>query len=145
VWRFAARIRRAKLYTLPDLFDERFGRPAGLVPAILSAFIYAVPTLALQFVAMGVLFQTVFGIPLWLSLIIAWLLIYGYTMLGGLPSVIVTDTIQSVILFVGIAMMGRGDILLCWRHGADRSMVPGQPLYGTWGRSAGDDHFCLVL
>ena len=103
---FASRIRRTKLFTLPDIFDERFGRPAGLVPAILSAFIYSVPTLALQLVAMGVLFMTVFSIPLWLSLIIAWLLIYGYTMLGGLPSVIITDTIQSVVLFVGVVLMG---------------------------------------
>lgn len=121
---FAARIRRAKLYTLPDLFDERFGRPAGLVPALLSAFIYSVPTLALQFVAMGVLFQTVFGIPLWLSLIIAWLLIYGYTMLGGLPSVIVTDTIQSVILFVGIVMMGVAAYFYAGGTEQIASMVP---------------------
>lgn len=103
---FASRIRRTKLYTLPDVFDERFGRPTGILPAILQAFIYSVPTLALQIVAMGYLFQTLFEIPLWISLVISWAIISGYTLLGGLPSVILTDSIQSIVLLVGIVLMG---------------------------------------
>lgn len=103
---FAARIRRTKLYTLPDIFDERFGKPTGILPAILQAFIYAVPTLALQIVAMGFLFQTLFEMPLWISLVVSWAIISGYTLLGGLPSVILTDSIQSIVLVVGIILMG---------------------------------------
>lgn len=103
---FATRIRRTKLYTLPDIFDERFGKPTGILPAILQAFIYSVPTLALQIVAMGFLFQTLFGMSLWISLLVSWGIISGYTMLGGLPSVIITDSIQSLVLLVGIIMMG---------------------------------------
>lgn len=103
---FAPLIRRTKLYTLPDLFDERFGKPAGFIPALLSAFIYSVPTLALQIVAMGYLFNTLFNIPLWGALVLSWAIIYGYTMLGGLPSVIITDSIQSIVLLVGIVLMG---------------------------------------
>ena len=103
---FATRIRRTKLYTLPDIFDERFGKPTGILPAILQAFIYSVPTLALQIVAMGFLFQTLFGMSLWVSLLVSWAIISGYTMLGGLPSVILTDAIQSIVLLIGIIMMG---------------------------------------
>lgn len=103
---FAARLRQTKLYTLPDLFDERFGKPTGLLPAILSAFIYSAPTLALQIVAMGFLFHTLFGMELWIALVLSWAIIYGYTMLGGLPSVILTDTLQSGILAVGLFLMG---------------------------------------
>lgn len=135
---FAARLRRTKLYTLPDLFDERFGKPAGLLPAVLSAFIYSAPTLALQFVAMGILFQTLFGIPLWLSLVLSWALIYGYTMLGGLPSVIATDAIQSVILFVGISLMGVAAYLYAGGIGEIAPAIPethfsflGQDPWGT--------------
>lgn len=103
---FATRIRRTKLYTLPDVFDERFGKPTGILPAILQAFIYSVPTLALQIVAMGYLFQTLFEIPLGISLVISWAIISGYTLLGGLPSVILTDSIQSIVLLIGIVLMG---------------------------------------
>ena len=103
---FATRIRRTKLYTLPDIFDERFGKPTGILPAILQAFIYAVPTLALQIVAMGFLFQTLFGMSLWISLVVSWVIISGYTLLGGLPSVILTDSIQSIVLLIGIVLMG---------------------------------------
>ncbi len=96
---FATRIRRTKLYTLPDIFDERFGKPTGILPAILQAFIYSVPTLALQIVAIGYLFQALFEMSLWVSLVVSWAIISGYTLLGGLPSVILTG-IYSLI-FVG--------------------------------------------
>lgn len=121
---FASRIRRTKLYTLPDVFDERFGKPTGILPAILQAFIYAVPTLALQIVAMGFLFQTLFGIQLWVSLVVSWAIISGYTLLGGLPSVILTDSIQSIVLLVGIVLMG----VATWVYaGGISEIVPAVP------------------
>lgn len=142
---FAARLRRTKLYTLPDLFDERFGRPTGLLPALLSAFIYAVPTLALQYVAMGFLFSTLFGLPLWGALIASWALIYGYTLLGGLPSVIVTDTIQSGILFVGIIMMGIAAYLYAGGMGEISSAVPESHLSLLGADPAGTIFFALSI
>lgn len=111
-------------YTLPDVFDERFGKPTGILPAILQAFIYAVPTLALQIVAMGFLFQTLFGIQLWVSLVVSWAIISGYTLLGGLPSVILTDSIQSIVLLVGIVLMG----VATWGYaGGISEIVPAVP------------------
>ena len=54
IYFFSAPLRRQKLYTLADLFSERFGDKVGLVPSIFSAFVYSVPTTALQMVGMDI-------------------------------------------------------------------------------------------
>ncbi|KAB7707350.1 sodium:solute symporter family protein [Bacillus aerolatus] len=102
---FAAPLRRQKLYTLADLFSERFGGKAGIVPSILSAFIYSVPTLALQIVGMSTIFKIALGIELGLGIFLSFALILGFTILGGLPAAIVTDAIQAFILLAGIGIL----------------------------------------
>ncbi len=103
---FAKKLRRTRLYTVPDIFDERLGKPAGVIPAVLSAGLYAAPVTAMQIVALGAMFNVLFGMPLGWGLVLGWAIIYGYTMLGGLPSVILTDSIQTVVLVIGLVLMG---------------------------------------
>ncbi|MGO4886298.1 sodium:solute symporter [Anaerobacillus sp. MEB173] len=99
---FAKPLRRQRLFTMADLFSERFGKKMGIIPSILSAFIYSVPTLALQIVGMTTVFTIAFGMEVTTGLIVAFALILGFTVLGGLPATIITDAIQSIILIVGI-------------------------------------------
>ncbi|MBP1949864.1 sodium:solute symporter family protein [Virgibacillus litoralis] len=102
---FAKPLRRQRLYTLADLFSERFGSKTGIFPSILSAFIYSVPTLALQIVGMSTVFTLAFEMSFNAGVIVSFALILGFTILGGLPATIITDAIQSVILVVGIIML----------------------------------------
>ncbi|MEL7568733.1 MAG: sodium:solute symporter family protein, partial [Dehalobacterium sp.] len=117
---FAKPLRRQRLYTLADLFGERFGSVNGIIPSVFSAFIYSVPTLALQFVGMSTVFTIVYGLPTSYGVILAFVMVLGFTILGGLPSTIITDALQSIIIIVGIVMLlaasvmyggGIGDIL----------------------------------
>lgn len=105
VWFFSKPLRRQKLYTLADLFSERFGTTAGVFPSIFSAFIYSVPTTALQIVGMSTVFNIIFGISITQGLILSFVLILGFTILGGLVATIVTDAIQSVIVILGIIVL----------------------------------------
>ncbi|WP_181347131.1 sodium:solute symporter [Thalassobacillus sp. CUG 92003] len=102
---FAKPLRRQRLYTLADLFSERFGSKIGIFPSILSAFIYSVPTLALQIVGMSTVFTLAFDLSFNAGVILAFLLIIGFTILGGLPATIITDAVQSIILVVGIVAL----------------------------------------
>ncbi|WP_027965360.1 sodium:solute symporter family protein [Halalkalibacillus halophilus] len=102
---FAKQLRRQKLYTLADLFSERFGGKLGVFPSVLSAFIYSVPTLALQIVGMSTVFNIAFGFSPTTGLLVSFALILGFTILGGLPATIITDAIQSIILTVGIVVL----------------------------------------
>ncbi|GAB3677703.1 sodium:solute symporter family protein [Salinisphaera aquimarina] len=102
---FAKPLRRQRLYTIADLFSERFGGSAGLLPSILSAIIYSVPTTALQMVGMSTVFQLTLGMDAMSGITLSFVLILGFTILGGLPATIITDAIQAVILIVGITIL----------------------------------------
>ena len=105
IYFFSAPLRRQHLYTLADLFAERFGARVGLIPSIFSAFVYSVPTTALQMVGMSTLFVMVFGIPYNAAILLSFALILGFTILGGLVATIVTDALQSVIVILGIFLL----------------------------------------
>lgn len=102
---FAKSLRKQKLYTISDLFSERFGSSTGIIPAILSAIIYSIPTTALQIIAMATLFQMAFELDYLIGIFIAFALILGFTILGGLKATIVTDAFQSFVIVAGIIIL----------------------------------------
>ncbi|UOQ94855.1 sodium:solute symporter family protein [Halobacillus shinanisalinarum] len=102
---FAGPLRRQRLYTLADLFGERFGGKSGIIPSVLSAFIYSVPTLALQMVGMSTIFNITLGIDTSVGVALSFALILGFTILGGLPATIITDALQSIIVIIGIVIL----------------------------------------
>lgn len=102
---FAGPLRRQRLYTIADLFSERFGGSTGLLPSILSAIIYSVPTTALQLVGMSTVFQLAFHVGPVTGVTLAFVLTLGFTILGGLPATIITDAIQAVLLIAGIVIL----------------------------------------
>lgn len=108
---FSKPLRRQRLYTLADLFGQRFGAKAGLLPSIFSAFVYSVPTTALQIVGMSTIFNMVFGIPFNFGILLAFALILGFTILGGLVATIVTDALQSVIVIAGVIVLATAAVM----------------------------------
>ncbi|NIK11782.1 sodium:solute symporter family transporter [Alkalibacillus almallahensis] len=98
-------IRKLKLYTIPDLFVRRFGKAAGLIPALVISILYMTPTFGMQIVGMGSIFTTIVDIPLFWAMIIGFLVCVSFTLMGGLPSVAWTDAVQSVLIIVGLILM----------------------------------------
>ncbi|WP_010531798.1 sodium:solute symporter family protein [Lentibacillus jeotgali] len=124
---FATPLRRQKLYTLADLFGERFGGKAGIMPSVLSAFIYSVPTLALQIVGMSTIFNIALGIDVNIGIALSFILILGFTILGGLPATIITDAFQSIIVIVGIVILFITSIV--YAGGFDQIAAKTEPEY----------------
>ena len=102
---FGKCLRRQRLYTLADLFGQRFGPKVGIIPSILSAFIYAIPTTAMQYIAMNTIWTTIFGLDPTTGLILSTVLIFAFTVLGGLPGTIITDALQAIIIVTGIIIL----------------------------------------
>lgn len=102
---FAKPLRRQRLITMADLFTVRFGGKAGIVPSILSAFIYSVPTTALQMVGMSTVFNITMGVSLPMGIFISFVVILIFTVIGGLPATILTDAIQSIIIIIGVVVL----------------------------------------
>jgi SSS family transporter len=101
---YAKRIYRSNQLTFSDIFKERFGKRAEIISAVVmipSFFSW----IAAQFLALGLIFQVLFGCSLTLGIIVAAILVVFYTALGGMWAVSVTDSIQMVVIIVGLVIV----------------------------------------
>jgi SSS family solute:Na+ symporter len=98
---FARKVRSAALYTLPELVGKQYGGVVGLAASILIVIAWT-GVVAGQIVAAGKVLSI-----LGMGSVTAWMVIFSlvvilYAVLGGQFSIIRTDFIQAVILFLGI-------------------------------------------
>lgn len=88
-----------EILTLPDLVGSRVGPLAAKVTAVFNI----VDILPIAYVlSLGLFVQGVLGTPLLISMLLATLLVAGYTAVGGLRSVVYTDMVQFVTMYVGM-------------------------------------------
>jgi len=99
-WVFARRAREAALYTLPDLLDHHYGRGPALMGA-LAVFIIAAP--AAYVLMLGTLFSAMTSWPLVPCVIAAAVFSLFYIQRGGLRAVVLTDQVQFVLMYAGMA------------------------------------------
>lgn len=98
-------IRKLKLYTIPDLFVKRFGKEAGLIPAIIIGVLYMTPTFSMQIVGMSSILTSIIDISVVTGIFIGFFICVAFTLMGGMPSVAWTDAIQTVIILAGVILM----------------------------------------
>ena len=124
---FARRARRAALFTVPELLQENYGRGPALVGA-LAVFALAAPSAYV--LMLGTLFASMFQLPLVPCVIAAAVFSIFYIQNGGMRSVVFSDQIQFVLMYVGfIIMFG----FLVAQHGGLgflRTHLP--PAHFTW-------------
>ncbi|GAB4444232.1 MAG: sodium:solute symporter family protein [Turneriella sp.] len=99
---FARGLYRMNLTTFGDFFRERFGLPAEVVSSVILVFSY-VSWVAAQFLALGIVFHTVTGLPLGFSIVSMSVLVTLYTTMGGMWAVSLTDTLQMGLIIAGLA------------------------------------------
>lgn len=101
---FARKIYRSNQITFSDLFKVRFGKRAEQISALVmipSFFTW----IAAQFLALGMIFQLVFGCSLTFGILIGAVLVVFYTALGGMWAVSVTDSIQMSVIIAGLLIV----------------------------------------
>jgi len=101
---YAKRMYRTNALTFSDVFLMKYGKKAEFISAILS-----VPSffswIAAQFVALGLIFQLFFGCSMELGILIGAVLVIAYTVMGGMWAVSLTDTIQMVVIVLGLLVL----------------------------------------
>ncbi len=98
---FAKPLYRMNILTLGDFFKNRFGFKMEIVSGICLVLSY-LGWIAAQMVAMGIILNSVIGIPTQLGIILGSLLVVFYTYLGGMWSVSLTDFIQTIMIVLGL-------------------------------------------
>jgi len=94
----ARRARRSELTSVPDQLAHAYGRPAGLIGAVVIQFLSSPAPYILM---LGVLLQLIFGWPLWIATLAGAIVSTSYSFRGGLHSVVRADNVQFVLMYLG--------------------------------------------
>ncbi len=97
-------MRRMKLTTVVDFFDTRFGKSAGLLASIIMLCVYIGWTGSLL-VSLGFILHTITGMSANTAIIIGTIIVFVYTMAGGMWAVSLTDFFQMIIVMAGLAII----------------------------------------
>jgi SSS family solute:Na+ symporter len=98
---FAKKVREFGLYTLPEMVEKQYDGRVALAGSILIVVAW-IGIVAGQIAAAGTI-MSVLGVGsniLWMSIFAGVFIVY--TLLGGQHAIIRTDTLQTVIIFIGI-------------------------------------------
>jgi len=102
---FARRLWELKILTLPDFYGRRFGVRAEIVASLIMVPGYF-GWIAAQFVALAGLLDLYWGIPPGAGILLVATVGTGYTLIGGMWSVTLTDAAQLVFLLLGLVVLG---------------------------------------
>lgn len=100
----AGPIWRMKILTVPDLFRIRFGPTAEWLSSLILVPSYF-GWIAAQFTALAGMLELFFGLPLPYGLLIVAVVGTGYTLMGGMWSVTLTDAVQISLVLLGLIIL----------------------------------------
>jgi SSS family solute:Na+ symporter len=90
-----------KISTLPEFLEKRYSAGSRIILAIMAITAALFIHIGMSIYASAVVFKQFFGINVLTSVVIISVVTAIYTVLGGLKAVVVTETIQSVLLILG--------------------------------------------
>lgn len=98
----AKKARESEVLTIPDKLAAAYDDKTSFIGAVV---IYIMTVPAAYVLMLGVLCQFLFGWPLWIGVLLGTLFSIVYVFLGGFRSVVRTDLIQFVLMFVGFIVL----------------------------------------
>jgi solute:Na+ symporter, SSS family len=98
---FVERILGLKLYTVPELLERRYSASARIAGGVVMVG-YDLMVSVTATIAVGSVMEVIVGIPRTQAILISSLVMVGYSVLGGMWSLTLTDIVQFVIKTVGI-------------------------------------------
>lgn len=130
----------SKVRSVPEFLRLRFNRPTHLLQSVLFA-VAAVLISGINLYALAILVRAMLGWPIWLSILLAGLLVLVYTGLGGLRAAVYNEVLQLLVIIaalvpltvVGLHRVGGVDGLLAGVRGDPR--LGEQALHAWMGTS----------
>jgi len=108
---------RTKIATLPEFLEKRYGGSSRTFLAFMGLFAALFIHLGMSLYAGAVVFESFFGINVFVSIVIISLITAIYTVIGGLKAVMVTESVQTIILISGAILLTVFGILALPEHG----------------------------
>ncbi len=92
---------KSGITTLPDFLEKRYDRSSRDWLAVISVVSAIIVHIAFSMLAGGIVLKTLFGLNMYVSVIVICIITAVYTIIGGLKAVVVTESIQTVVLLTG--------------------------------------------
>jgi SSS family solute:Na+ symporter len=108
---------KTKIATLPEFLEKRYGPASRMFVAFMGIIAALFIHLGMSLYAGAVVFESFFGINVYVSIFLISLITAVYTVIGGLKAVMVTETVQSVILITGSVLLTIFGIMELPKHG----------------------------
>jgi SSS family solute:Na+ symporter len=108
---------KTRITTLPEFLEKRYGPDSRTFLAVMGIFAALFIHIGLSLYAGAVVFKSFFGINVTLSIVLISIITASYTILGGLKAVMVTESVQTIILVIGAILLTVFGILALPQHG----------------------------
>lgn len=99
--KFAIVSRKTGAVTVAGYLKARYKSDALVVITTVLMLVFFVTQMIAQFIGGATLIGSVTGLPYWAALAIFALVVIIYTAFGGFTAVVITDTIQGVVMLIG--------------------------------------------
>ena len=96
---------KSRISTLPEFLEKRYGSTARTIMAFIAIIGALFVHIGMSLYAGAVVFQAFFGINVLTSILVISVITAVYTVLGGLKAVVVTESIQTIILILGAIVL----------------------------------------
>ncbi|MCH8301435.1 MAG: sodium:solute symporter family protein [Proteobacteria bacterium] len=101
---FVRLFRRLRLLTFIEFFENRYGKTAATIAAVGSIASNIGWTGALL-VAFGLVFQSLTGVPMTIGIMGGAVVVFVYTVAGGMWAVALTDFVQIIVIAIGLILL----------------------------------------
>ncbi len=108
---------KTRISTLPEFLEKRYSPASRTFLAFMGIFAALFIHIGMSLYAGAVVFQSFFGINATISIIIISIITAIYTVIGGLRAVMLTESIQTIILIAGALLVTVFGILALPEHG----------------------------
>ena len=140
-WVFLPFYQRAGVFTMPEFLEKRFDSRLRWILSVFSIVAYVLTKISVTIYAGGVVVSALLGIDFWTGAIATVILTGLYTIFGGMRAVVYTETLQTLVLILGAAILTYVGLERVGGWESMKSTVT--PEYLNMWRSASDPDFPL--
>jgi sodium/pantothenate symporter len=109
--KFAIVSRKMKAVTLVDFLKHRYGSPIVVILSAASIIVFLFASLAAQWVGGARLIESLVGISYPAALTIFAVSVLIYVAIGGFRAVVITDTVQGMVMLIGTSVLLVGTVI----------------------------------
>jgi SSS family solute:Na+ symporter len=129
MWIAAGRFRKSRAITLQQVLEKYYGVESRVLVAVIM-IIVLIPSVAAQFLAGGAIITAITGLDLSISIVITSLIIITYITIGGMWGVALTDSLQMIIIYIGLTLVAAFTVINYGSWGTLLAELP--PSYSDW-------------